>query len=60
MVEHIVELTTTQSIVLGNITKYKCVSVMECSYWTHLKENSIQKAICALIDHHLIYLSPGG
>ena len=59
MASHIVELTQTQSIVLGVITKQKCISVNECAYWTELSVAEIERAIPVLEKHRLIFQTGG-
>ncbi len=60
MASRVVELTPTQSIVLGTITHHKCISAGECSYRTNISIPEIEAAIPVLEKHRLIYLSAGG
>lgn len=55
------ELSPTESRVLGIITRYKCISPAECSYWAEdLTEAQIDECIPKLLFHRLIYLDQSG
>ena len=60
MSSRIVELTETQSIVLGTIKRYKCLSAAEIAHWTQLSVSSIEQAIPVLDRARLILLSSSG
>lgn len=60
MSSRIIELTTEQSVVLGTVTRYRCISAQECAHWTTLTVAQIERAIPVLIRERLIYLDQGG